>query len=89
MLASSIALAGSRVYTTDEWGAAPARVSYFPKHSAIGIVIHNTEGANRAPMADPDGEREAAFANARQIQKIILRADGRIPGNITRSAKGG
>jgi hypothetical protein len=63
------AFAGPRVFTTEEWNAKPARVTDFAKHPGIGIVIHNTEGANRAPLPDPTAEREAAFANARQIQK--------------------
>jgi N-acetylmuramoyl-L-alanine amidase len=60
---------GPRIYTTEEWGAAPAKVSYFPKHPAEGIVIHNTEGANRQPLSDPEQEKASAFENARSIQR--------------------
>ncbi len=66
--AAPTANAGPRIFTTSEWGAAPAKVSYFPRAAALGIVIHNTDGANRAPFADPAVEQAAAFANARQIQ---------------------
>ena len=64
-----LVLTGPRIFTTDEWGAKPPKVSHFPEKAAEGIVVHNTEGANRDPYADPDKERETAFANARQIQQ--------------------
>ena len=63
------AAGGPRIYTTEEWGAAPPKVSYFPQHPAEGIVIHNTEGANRGPISDPEQEKAAAFENARSIQR--------------------
>ena len=64
-----------RVFTTAEWGAAPARSDSFAEHAMEGIVIHNTEGSNRAPFGDPDREREAAFANAREIQQSHMVTD--------------
>lgn len=57
-----------RIFTTEEWGAKPAKVSYFPQQAGIGIVIHNTEGANRLPYGASSDEIEAAFRNAREIQ---------------------
>lgn len=60
--------AGPRIYGTSEWGAEPAKVSYFPRSKAVGVVIHNTEGQNRPAITDPEAERAAAFANARSIQ---------------------
>lgn len=57
-----------KIYTTEEWGASP--VSHgFIKRIALGIVVHNTEGANRAPKASVDDEKEKAFEVARGIQK--------------------
>lgn len=56
------------IYTTEEWGAVPAKVSYFPQKHAVGIVIHNTEGANRRPYDSASDEVAAAFRNARSIQ---------------------
>lgn len=64
-----LAIAGPRIYTTKEWAALPAKVSYFPEHAPEGIVIHHTAGANRAPFNDPYRELEAAFATAQQIQR--------------------
>ncbi|MBV8564069.1 MAG: N-acetylmuramoyl-L-alanine amidase [Methylobacteriaceae bacterium] len=62
------AFSGPKVYTTAEWGAVPAKVSFFPEKPAVGIVIHNTEYPNRPPFADTEAEKAAAFANARTIQ---------------------
>jgi hypothetical protein len=56
-----------KIYTCAEWGARPSRVTQFAEHEALGIVLHNTQYANRDPLS-PDQEREAAFANARDIQ---------------------
>jgi hypothetical protein len=67
---------GPRIFTTAEWGARPPKVSYFPKKAAVGIVVHNTEGANRSANADPEQERQAAFANARSIQNSHMDARG-------------
>jgi len=64
-----LAFSGPRVFTTEEWGAKPPKVSYFPKSAAVGVVIHNTEGRNRQPIGDLSHEVAAAFANAREIQQ--------------------
>jgi hypothetical protein len=56
-----------RIYSCSEWGARPAHVTHFAEHDAVGIVLHNTQYANRAPLP-PDQERAAAFDNARAIQ---------------------
>jgi hypothetical protein len=74
--AASLAFSGPRIYSTDEWGAQPAKVSFFPTQPAVGIVIHNTEYANRDPLADPTQERNAAFANARDIQRDHMQNRG-------------
>lgn len=74
--AVTAATSGPRIYSTDEWGAQPAKVSYFPESPAVGIVIHNTEYPNRDPYADPTAEREAAFANAREIQRSHMTERG-------------
>ena len=57
-----------RIVTCAEWKAQPALRTEFAKHWAEGIVIHNTEGANREAK---EGEEELALAkkNAVQIQK--------------------
>lgn len=60
--------AAPRIYTTEEWGATPAKVTYFPQKRAVGIVVHNTEGANRQPYTSQSDEIAAAFRNARDIQ---------------------
>lgn len=62
-------LAGPRIHTTEEWGAVPAKVTYFAEAPAVGIVIHNTEYPNRAPLPSEAEELAAAFANARAIQR--------------------
>jgi hypothetical protein len=64
-----VAFSGPRIYATEEWGAAPARVSYFPRKQAEGIVIHHTEYPNREPYADHWQEQKAAFENAKEIQR--------------------
>jgi hypothetical protein len=56
-----------KVFTTAEWGAAPAKQSHFAENSAAGIVVHNTENANRAPLTG-DAEFTAAKAVALSIQ---------------------
>jgi hypothetical protein len=56
-----------RVYSTEEWGAAPPH-SHFATRIAQGIVVHNTENPNREPLAGPE-EEHAAFAIARSIQQ--------------------
>jgi hypothetical protein len=63
-----------RVFTTAEWGAAPARLAHFPERLAAGIVVHNTEGANRDPLAG-DAEFAAASEMARRIQHSHMVTD--------------
>jgi N-acetylmuramoyl-L-alanine amidase len=70
------AASGPRVFTTAEWEARPAKVSYFPKHTPEGIVVHNTEGANRAAYSDFDREKQAAFEDARSIQNSHMDVRG-------------
>jgi hypothetical protein len=71
-----LAQSGPRVFGTEEWGARPPNVSYFAKHPAVGIVIHNTEGANRPAYSDPEQEKTAAFSNAREIQRSHMTERG-------------
>lgn len=56
-----------RIYSTSEWGAQPATVAHFPERSAAGIVVHNTENANRNALTG-DAELAAAVKVARSIQ---------------------
>lgn len=55
-----------KIFTTDEWGADPATATFTTK-PARGIVVHNTESANRAALQG-EAERDKAFALARSIQ---------------------
>jgi hypothetical protein len=57
-----------KVFSCDEWGAKPARRTSFAQHRAEGIVIHHTEGGNRAPKGTRSAEEQAAFKTARSIQ---------------------
>jgi hypothetical protein len=56
-----------RIYSTSEWGAEPAKVAHFPERPAAGIVVHNTENPNRAPLTGK-AEETAAAKIARSIQ---------------------
>ena len=60
-------MAKPRVFTAQEWGARPPTVAKFPRQGAVGIVVHNTESANRA-MLDGEEEKKAIFRLARAIQ---------------------
>jgi hypothetical protein len=75
-MAAPVVAPEPRIYTAEEWAALPAKVSYFPKKPPVGIVIHNTEYSNRAPYGDPMRERDAAFENAREIQKSHMEERG-------------
>lgn len=63
-----------RIVATADWGAAPARADHFAERPAAGIVVHNTQGANRAPLT---GAAEAAAASemARRIQRSHMIVD--------------
>lgn len=56
------------IFPRGAWKALPAKVSSFATHAAQGIVIHNTQDANRAPQADPEAEKRVAFALSLRIQ---------------------
>lgn len=64
-----------RIFSTEEWSARAARAS-FTSRPARGIVLHNTEDANRAPEADGSAEIRRAFALARKIQGFHMDARG-------------
>jgi hypothetical protein len=51
-----------KIFTTSQWGAAPANAAHFPENTAAGIVVHNTQTQNRNPLSG-DGE----FAAAREM----------------------
>jgi hypothetical protein len=55
------------IFTRADWGALAAKVSTFPSAPGRGIVIHNTEDVNRAPLFG-DAERKVAFELSRRIQ---------------------
>ena len=55
------------IFTRADWGALAAKVSTFPIAPGRGIVIHNTEDLNRAPLLG-DAERKVAFELSRRIQ---------------------
>ncbi len=56
------------IFSTEDWGAQPPH-GHFATKLAEGIVVHNTQGANRAPGTTLAKEKQAAFAVARQIQQ--------------------
>jgi len=56
------------IFTAEQWGAQAPRTSHFPTRLAEGIVVHNTQGPNRAALAG-DAEEQEAFEVARQIQR--------------------
>lgn len=62
------ALASPIIHPREAWGASPARRSSFARRRAEGIVVHNTEDANRSPRATPEEETRTAFALSRRIQ---------------------
>ena len=55
-----------KIYTTVEWGARKVTKNFL-KSKAEGIVIHNTENPNRAPLGGT-AEEQAAFRICRGIQ---------------------
>jgi hypothetical protein len=55
------------IHTRATWGALEPKVPAFKPAPALGIVIHNTEDANRLPLAG-NAERDAAFDLSRRIQ---------------------
>jgi N-acetyl-anhydromuramyl-L-alanine amidase AmpD len=55
-----------KIFSTSDWGAVPPK-QQFPDHPAKGIVIHNMENANRAPLTGEE-EKNAAFQIARRNQ---------------------
>ena len=54
-------MAEPTICTCEDWGARKPHTSSFPTHLAQKIVIHNTQGANRAAGADLHGEEQLAF----------------------------
>jgi hypothetical protein len=56
-----------KIISAEEWGAAPAHASHFAERPAAGIVVHNTESANREATTG-DAEFQLAAALARSIQ---------------------
>lgn len=56
-----------RIYTTVDWNAKVVTTD-FKLSAAAGIVVHNTENPNRAPLSGT-AEETAAFGIARGIQK--------------------
>ena len=65
---ANAAAAEPKIISAEEWGAAPAHMSHFAERTAAGIVVHNTESANRE-LASGDAEFQLAAALARSIQK--------------------
>lgn len=64
-----------RIFTTVQWGAAPANVAHFPENTAAGIVVHNTQSQNRQPLRG-DAEFNAARELARRIQRDHMVTNG-------------
>jgi hypothetical protein len=55
------------IFTRSDWGALAAKVSTFSRAPGRGIVIHNTQDANRDPLVG-DAEKKVAFELSRRIQ---------------------
>lgn len=63
-----------KIFSTSEWGAKPAR-AVFQEGNAEGIILHNTETANRAALSG-DAEVHVAFAFAKSIQNVHMDTNG-------------
>lgn len=63
-----------QIFTTIDWHATPANITFFPERAASGIVVHNTEGPNREPLSG-DAEFAAASEVARSIQRSHMITD--------------
>jgi hypothetical protein len=61
-----------KIYSTSEWGARPPRRTDFLQSPVQGIVVHNTEHENRAPLSG-EVEKAKAFQIARDIQIVHLK----------------
>ncbi len=60
------------ILSTGEWGARAPNSDNFPKKAAAGLVIHNTEDPNRAPLSG-EAEKRKASEVARAIQADHLK----------------
>lgn len=67
-------MAHPKIYKTSEWNAKPSNGTFY-KGKAEGIVIHNTENANRNPEVGI-AEKTKSFAIARAIQKHHMQGNG-------------
>lgn len=65
-------MAEPKIYSTAEWGARPPNKGGQPRKAAAGIIVHNTEHENRAPLTG-EAEQRAAFGIARSIQSDHLK----------------
>lgn len=61
-------MAEPKIFMTAEWGARRPNSTNFAKRTAAGLLIHNTQHPNRAPLSG-NAERSAAFSLARSIQE--------------------
>jgi hypothetical protein len=69
------------IFLTADWGARSPNSSNFTKRPAAGLLIHNTQHPNRAPL-QVDAERSKAFASHEVFRKTTSTGAGRIRGNI-------
>ncbi len=70
-----------KIYSTTEWGARPPNRTGFTQRPAEGIVVHNTEHRNRAPLMG-DEEKQEAFQVAQNIQRDHLSRRDRRTGRL-------
>ena len=63
------------IRTRAEWGAVTVSES-FSRDTALGIVLHNMQNANREPLADPNAEQEFAFGISRECQRMHMEDNG-------------
>ncbi len=64
-----------RIYTCEEWGAAPADHP-FPRTRPKAIVVHHMDYPNRSLEPDPDKARLLAFRLARACQRDHMQVNG-------------
>jgi hypothetical protein len=57
-----------KMFSCEEWGAAPVDLSALTYGKAEGIVLHHTATENREPTGDLETEKRHAFRLAREIQ---------------------
>jgi hypothetical protein len=63
------------IHTREQWGAA-AVAQNFARDSALGIVLHNMQNANRTPSSDPQKELQLSYQKSRDCQRQHIKDNG-------------